>query len=66
MSSPASSRRLLHLAAGRSSVSRLEEIKKCSDASGGASEIFVLTEETAREAVEKIFSADSVMVWGEL
>jgi hypothetical protein len=56
----------MHLAMGDFLVAKLEELKKTSDAAGDVTEIFVLTEANAREAVEKIFSADGVAVWGEL
>jgi hypothetical protein len=29
-------------------------------------EVFTLTEKTAREALEKIFAADAVSVWGKI
>lgn len=66
MSAPSSPRRTLHLAVGGFSVSKLEAIKEASNAAGNATEVLVLTEANAREAVEKIFSTDSVAVWGEL
>jgi hypothetical protein len=58
-------RRILHLAVGGFPVSKLEELKKSSDEAGDTTEIFVLTEATAGEAVEKIFSTDGIAVWGE-
>jgi hypothetical protein len=63
LSSP--SRRILHLAVGAFPLSRLEEIRKVSDAAGDTTGIFVLTETNASEALEKIFSADSIAVWAE-
>ena len=59
-------RHIVHLAIGGFPVEQLEEIAKLSSLSGSETEIFVLTEASAREALEKIFSADSVAVWGEL
>lgn len=66
MSSTSPSHRILHLAVGNFSASKLEELKKSSEAAGDTTEIFVLIEANAREAVEKIFSVDGVAVWGEL
>ncbi len=57
-------RRVLHLVIEGFPVSELAEIAK-----PGASEsveIFSLTEATAREALEKIFAADTIAVWGRI
>ncbi|HEY0255820.1 MAG TPA: hypothetical protein VGC39_00140 [Candidatus Methylacidiphilales bacterium] len=66
MSASSSPRRILHLAVGGFPVSKLEEIRKSSGMARDATEILVLTEANAREAVEKIFSAEGIAVWGSL
>ncbi len=60
MSEPTPARRTLHLIVEGFPPDKLPAAKQPSD------EIFKLTEATAREALEKIFEADSVAVWGEL
>jgi len=66
MSSSSPSHRIIHLAVGGFPTDKLKQIVALSDLSGEQAEIFVLTETHAREALEKIFSADGVAVWGEL
>ncbi len=61
-----SSRRILYLAVGGFPVATLEEMAALSGQNQITTEILVLTETNAREALEKIFSADGVAVWGEL
>jgi hypothetical protein len=51
-------RRALHLVLEGFPEERLKEI-----AAAGNAEIFHLTETNAKEALEKIFAADSVAVW---
>ncbi len=59
MSESSPSRRVLHLVVGGYSVEKVKETTRADDA-----EILPLTEANAREALEKIFAADSVAVWG--
>jgi hypothetical protein len=47
-------------------VDGLPEAQRPPVASDENAEIFVLTEANAAEALEKIFAADSVSVWGEI
>ena len=48
-------------------LARLEELAGSSPGTTGVTrEIFPLTESTAREALGKIFAADTVAVWGEV
>ena len=54
-------RRILYLV-----VDGLPEAQKPQVAPGENAEVFVLTETNASEALEKIFAADSVSVWGEV
>jgi hypothetical protein len=54
-------RRALHLVLEGFPEERLKELS-----ADGNAEIFRLTEETAKEALEKIFAADSVAVWTKL
>jgi hypothetical protein len=60
------SRRMLHLTVEGLSPARREELMKLAAWSGGAAEIMALTEANSREALERIFAADSVAVWGAL
>jgi hypothetical protein len=60
------SRRVLHLVINHFSAARLAEIAEASPGTAGVTEIFPLTEANAREALEKIFAADTVAVWGKL
>ena len=58
--------RVLHLVVEGLSEERRRELERIAAAPGAASEIFPLTEKNAREALEKIFAADTVAVWGSL
>jgi hypothetical protein len=55
------SRRVLFLV-----VEGLPEAQRPVMAMGEDAEIFMLTEASVAEALEKIFAADSVSVWGEV
>jgi hypothetical protein len=59
-------RRILHLVIDGFPQDKLEEIAKPSPGTTDVTEIFPLTEANAREALEKIFAADTVAVWGDL
>ena len=59
-------RRVLHLIVEGLSPARLEKIAGSVGGAGDVTEIFQLTESSAREALEKIFAADTVAVWGEV
>jgi hypothetical protein len=63
MSETSSIRRALHLVLEGFPEERLGEV---ADASADGTEIFHLTEANAKEALEKIFAADSVAVWGKV
>jgi hypothetical protein len=54
-------RRILYLL-----VEGLPEAQKPPVAPGDGAEIFVLKESNAAEALQKIFAADAVSVWGEV
>jgi len=56
-------RRVLHLVVEGFPTDRLGEITESSPGSTEVTEIFPLTETNAREALEKIFAADTVAVW---
>jgi len=56
-------RRVLHLVIEGFPASRLEEIVESAPETNAVTEIFQLTEANAREALEKIFAADTVAVW---
>jgi len=56
-------RRVLYLAVEGLKPERLEELRRTA---GPGAEIFVLTEASAAEALQKIFAADTVAVWGEV
>jgi len=66
MSETSSSRRVLHLVVEGFPPYHLQEIVKTSDRAGDGAEIFQLTETSAQEALEKIFAADTVAVWGDV
>jgi hypothetical protein len=57
-------RRVLHLVIEGLSAERRQELEKIAAAPGATTEIFPLTESNAGEALEKIFAADTVAVWG--
>jgi hypothetical protein len=59
-------RHMLHLTVEGLSPARREELEKLAARAGGAAEIMALTEANSREALEKIFAADAVAVWGAL
>lgn len=59
-------RRILHLVVEGFPAERLRELENSSPSEGSTTEIFPLTEATAREALEKIFAADTVAVWAGL
>jgi hypothetical protein len=58
-------RKALHLVLEGFPVEQLDEVMKSARAIGTA-EIFHLTEANAKEALEKIFAADTVAVWTRL
>jgi len=66
MSETSPPRRVLHLIVEGFPPRRMEEIAGASSGTDEVTEIFELTEANAREALEKIFAADTVAVWGEL
>jgi hypothetical protein len=59
-------RRILHLVVEGFPADRLAEIVESSPQTVGVTEILPLTEANAREALGKIFAADTVAVWGEV
>jgi hypothetical protein len=65
MSEPSLPRRVLHLVVEGFPPERLKELDATATA-GDLTEIFALTEANAGEALEKIFTADTVAVWGAL
>jgi hypothetical protein len=66
MSEPSAPRRILHLVIEGFSPDQLAEVAKPVPGSAAIVEIFPLSEGNAREALEKIFAADTVAVWGKL
>jgi hypothetical protein len=58
--------RVLHLVVQGFSPERLEDLARSPSPTEDVTEIFQLTETNAREALEKIFAADTVAVWGQL
>jgi len=66
MSETSSLRRVLHLVVEGFSPERIQELVNPVDGGGEVVEIFQLTETSAAEALEKIFTADAVAVWGEV
>jgi hypothetical protein len=60
MSETSEKRRVLHFIVEGFPAEREAEL------AAGDAEIFHLTEATAREALEKIFAADTVAVWGKV
>jgi hypothetical protein len=65
MSAPAQSRRHLHLVLEGYPAEKLAQVTPM-PTSGETTEIVPLTPATAREALEKIFAADTIAVWGAL
>ena len=59
-------RRILHLVIEGFPPEKLVELKKSSSETSDKIEILPLTDATAREALEKIFAADTVAVWGKI
>jgi hypothetical protein len=59
-------RRVLHLVINHFPAGTLEKLAFSSPGTNDITEIFPLTETNAREALEKIFAADTVAVWGEV
>ncbi len=57
-------RRVLNLVVEGLSEERRQELDRLAATPGVVSEIFPLTEPNARAALEKIFAADAVAVWG--
>lgn len=66
MSETTSPRRVLHLVVEGFPPERLSELTESSAETTDSIEVFQLTETDAREALEKIFAADTVTVWGAL
>ncbi len=63
MSEASTSRRVLHLIVEGFPAERLKELDSATPDANTVTEIFQLTESNAREALEKIFAADTVAVW---
>jgi hypothetical protein len=59
-------RRVLHLVIEGFPAARLEEIAPASPGAADITEIFPLTESNAGEALDKIFAADTIAVWGDV
>jgi hypothetical protein len=57
-------RRILHLVIEGFPAERLAELSGPAAGTNEVTEIFPLTEASAREALGKIFAADTVAVWG--
>ncbi len=66
MSDQPAPRRILHLIVEGFPAERRAELEKPVSGSTDVTEIFPLTEASAREALEKIFAADTVAVWGKI
>ncbi len=66
MSENSSPRRVLHLVIEGFPAAKLAELSAPSPASQSVTEIMPLTEANAAEALEKIFAADTVAVWGQV
>lgn len=62
----AAPRRILHLVVEGFSTAGLAEIAKPIPGSAETIEVFPLNETNGREALEKIFAADTIAVWGNL
>lgn len=58
-------RRVLHLVIEDFPAGKLAEVSVTAQGANEVTEIVELKEENAREALEKIFAADTVMVWGK-
>ena len=59
-------RRILHLVIDGYPATQLAEVLEASPETTGATEIFALSPASAREALDKIFAADTIAVWGKL
>lgn len=59
-------RRILHLVIEGFPADQLEVLARSSPGTTDVTEIVPLTEANAREALEKIFAADTIAVWGKL
>ena len=66
MSKSSASRRILHLVIEGFPADRLKELAASLPGTTDVTEILPLTETNAREALEKIFAADTVAVWGKI
>ena len=64
MSATPAPRRVLHLVIEGFPADKLEEITKPATGSTDITEVYPLTAANAREALEKIFAADAIAVWG--
>jgi hypothetical protein len=63
---PARPRRVLHLVIDGFPADKLAELSASARGASDLTEIFPLTETNARDALGKIFAADTVAVWGAL
>jgi hypothetical protein len=59
-------RRRLHLVIEGLAAERRRELEQIAATPGAQADIFSLTTENAGEALEKIFAAEGVAVWGPL
>jgi len=59
-------RRILHLVIDGYPAAQLAEVLQASPETKVATEIFALSSASAREALDKIFAADTIAVWGKL
>jgi hypothetical protein len=66
MSEARSPRRVLHLVVEGFPPDRLAELAASGDETNFITEIFQLSDSSAGEALEKIFAADTVAVWGKV
>jgi len=63
MSEASPSHRVLHLVIEGFPAERMQELDSAAPDANTVTEIFQLTDSNAREALEKIFAADTVAVW---
>jgi hypothetical protein len=66
MSELSETRRVLHLVIEGFPADKLAELSVPAPGTADMTEIFQLTDSNAREALEKIFAADTVAVWSEV
>jgi hypothetical protein len=66
MSEATASRRVLHLVVEGFPPERLEALAASSSGTNDVTQIFKLTEASATEALEKIFAAETIAVWGKI